>query len=321
MTSIAGCTFASSASRIRMSWQICSTAAIEANLEKVVGRCRWPQPSKGLAGSRCRRASAIMRREGEPVDCAAQDLRGSRSSASIRQQARRHASESGFSPAPTPSGFPKDSRVHNTSAYWWTRIGARLQRRPTARSTSLTSTSKVNTAAAVFRESARTTSPGNPRSSSQTPPLDACGAVDLLRPALPGALSTSTRAAGARLPLRAQRLRPRHRAVITGRCCCARERSRTRPLSSHPPSGDRSRTQPQPVTGAALVVDPWGVVLATASDAPRRRRHVVGLRPRRSQRPVARGASPPSPTEGSSQPARASDSPSSGACGSRRACR
>ena len=55
------------------------------------------------------------------------------------------------------------------------------------------------------------------------------------------------------------------RQATTGRCCCARGRSRTRSSSSRRTrSGRRRRTTDS--YGRSLIVDPWGVVLATAPD-------------------------------------------------------
>ena len=115
--------------------------------------------------------------------------------------------------------------------------------------------------------------------------------LGLLRPALPRALPRAGER-GARFLAVPARLRASRPAATTGRCCCARARSRTRPSCWRRRSaGATARARAS--HGRSLIVDPWGLVLAQARRSPRRDRR--RLRPRRPGPParVAAGPRPP----------------------------
>ena len=113
-----------------------------------------------------------------------------------------------------------------------------------------------------FRES-ETVEPGNDVVVAPTPwgglGLSIC--YDLRFPELYRALA----AKGARIVAVPSAFTLRDRARITGTCCCARGRSRTRSTSWRPRQfGAHGPTRRS--YGHALVVDPWGVVIAECSD-------------------------------------------------------
>ena len=172
------------------------------------------------------------------------------------RRASRASSASTSSPARSPSASTAASAAPTRRS---TSAPTASCRRPTARSTCSTSRSA----------GASTRSPSTRRRATRSCVSETADGVGLgpdasvTTSASPS--STGSSPSGAR---RSSPCRPRSRSprrATTGRSCCAPARSRAR-RSSSPPTRSASTRPGIRSGGRSMIVDPWGVVLATAPD-------------------------------------------------------
>lgn len=234
--------------------QLCSTDDIEANLEKVAGFVE-AAAEQGACWVALPENFAFMRREGLPVDCA-EDL-GGRIVSRIRELA------AGFGVWILAGSFaeriPNDTRVHNTSVL----VDDRGEINTTYRKIHLFDVDLGEHGGGVFRES-DTYKPGESVVVAQTPfgrvGLSICYDVrfpELYRQhaaagadflCVPSAFAPATGRDHWEVLLRARAIE--NQAFVVA------------PAQWGQNSPDRASY------GRSLVVDPWGVVVAKASDAP-----------------------------------------------------